>query len=213
MAAPDDAVGAASSRKIGDVVKCGTCGTDREIIDIKKVSDGKQITLACGHTFADRHMVVTENLDITENFDWVILKDPVAEIKRAISNADYFKTVTYACSVFEYCGQEILIWDSNMKKDKQDPLNPEEVSKWSLHRIIEQLFRCKIITDLDAAKLHCIRGLRNEFVHKDYSIKLTSKVAQKISAHHDDIINSTAKLKGIYDELAAKGEAGAAVTD
>ncbi len=61
--------------------------------------------------------------------------------------------------------------------------------------MIEKLLECEKITDSDAAKLHCIRGLKNEFVHEDYSIKLTSKMAQKIDAHNEDIINYTAKLK------------------
>jgi uncharacterized protein YutE (UPF0331/DUF86 family) len=81
------------------------------------------------------------------------------------------------------------------------------------YTIIETLLRRKIIADPDAAKLHCIRGLRNEFVHKDFSIKLTSQMAQKIDVHNVDIINYTTKLKGKYDELAAKAEAGATVAD
>jgi hypothetical protein len=38
-------------------------------------------------------------------------------------------------------------------------------------------------------------------------------MAQKIDAHLDDIINCTAKIKAVYDELAPKAEAGASVTD
>jgi len=152
---------------------------------------------------------VIEKMSISEDTSWVILKNPVEEVRKAEDN-DYFKTVTYACSVFEYCGQQILFWHS---KNKGDPLPIDKVRGWSLHKIIETLLKRRIITDLEAAKLHCIRGLRNEFIHEDYSIKLTSKMAQKIDVHTDDIIEHTAKLKAVYDELAAKAEAGAATTD
>lgn len=202
-----------NATKRREVMYCEACKADREILSVQRISaDKEQITLECGHSFGKMVKSEIEKMSISEDTSWVILKNPVEEVRKAINDKDYFKTVTYTCSVFEYCGQEILIWDSKMKKDKEPPTR-EEVSEWPLHRIIEQLFRRKIITDSEAAKLHCIRGLRNEFVHEDYSIKLTSKMAQKINVHNEDIINYISKLKGKYDELAAKGGAAAAKTD
>jgi hypothetical protein len=48
--------------------------------------------------------VVNEKMFIFEDTSWVILKNPLTEIRKAVNDKDYFKTVTYACSVFEYCG-------------------------------------------------------------------------------------------------------------
>jgi hypothetical protein len=194
-----------------EVRHCGACKADKEVINIENKSQTEKLmTLECGHKITERLLIINENLDISEDTAWVILKNPVEEVRKAINDRDYFKTVTYACSMLEYCGQQILIWHS---KNKSDPLPIEEVRGWSLHKIIEMLLKRRIITDSEAAKLHCIRGLRNEFVHEDYSIKLTSKMAQKIDVHNDDIIEHTAKLKAVYDELATKAEAGAAVAD
>jgi hypothetical protein len=103
-----------------------------------------------------------------------------------------------------------LIWHT---KNIGKPIPVNVVHNWKLHDVIEKLLEYEKITNSDAVKRHSIRGLRKEFVHEDYSIKLTSRIAQKIDAHNDDIIDYTAKLKAVYGELAAKAEAGAAVSD
>ena len=73
----------ALSRRIGDVVKCENCQADRQIVNIEKTSDGKKITLVCRHTFVDRVMVVTENLDITENVDSITEKNTCGRYKKS----------------------------------------------------------------------------------------------------------------------------------
>jgi hypothetical protein len=52
---------------------------------------------------------------ISEDAFWVISKNPVDEIRKAIEAKDYFKTVTYTCTISEYSGLQILIWDSKRK--------------------------------------------------------------------------------------------------
>lgn len=193
------------NNKKEEVRYCEDCKADRKVVKVEELPDGRKITLECGHQAVN--VVINENLYITENVEYVILKDPVAEVKRAVNEQDYFKTVTYAGSVLEYCGQMILLWNS---KNTANPLTAEEVQDWKLKRVIDELLNRGIITATEATKLHSIRGLRNEFVHEDYSIKLTSKMAQKIDVHNEDIISYTARLKAIYDELAAKGKAVAA---
>ena len=144
-------------------------------------------------------MVVNETIGISENTSWVILKDPVAEVKRAINEQDYFKTVTYTCSVLEYCGQQILLWNS---KNTGNPLTAKEVQDWKLFRVINELLSRILITDTDAKKLHSIRELRNEFVHEDISIKITSAIAEKVNALNNDIIYYVGYMKGKYDSMA-----------
>jgi hypothetical protein len=111
---------------------CDKCKANRKVVNVEQLPNKKQLTLDCGHSWGKIVNVVNETMGITEDTSWIILRDPVAEVRKAINEKDYFKTVTYACSVFEYCGQQILIWDSEMK-DNTNPLTVEEVSGWSLH--------------------------------------------------------------------------------
>jgi hypothetical protein len=71
---------------------------------VDKVSD---------HTLADIKKVANmDKVVISDKGSFLILKDPVAEIKKAVKDKDYFKTVAYACSILEYCGKQILLWNS-----------------------------------------------------------------------------------------------------
>jgi hypothetical protein len=74
-------------------------------------------------------MVKVANKDtvgISDEASWLILKDPVAEIQKGVNIGDYFKTVSYACAVFEYCGMQNLVWNSEKtgnplpKKEKKE---------------------------------------------------------------------------------------------
>ena len=69
-----------------------------------------------------------------------------------------------------------------------------------MHVVIDALALCEIITDDDATKMHCIRQLRNNFLHGDSALKLTSEMTEKVYARKQDIINYTATIKRIYDE-------------
>jgi hypothetical protein len=73
-----------------------------------------------------RILIVNEKMEISENFDWRILKNPVEEIRKAVKDNDYFKIVAYACSIFEYCGKQILVWHS---RKASKPLSPQNVAK------------------------------------------------------------------------------------
>ena len=66
---------------------------------------------------------------------------------------------------------------------------------------------CEIITDDDATNMHCIRQLRNNFLHRDSLFKLTSRIVEKVNALNNDIIYYVGYLKGKYDKLAATASA------
>jgi hypothetical protein len=85
-----------------------------------------------------------------------------------------------------------------------DVLTPEKVRKLKLHEVIDALACRGLITDTDATKMHCIRHLRNSFIHEEYSLKLPSEIAQKVDASIDDIINYTTILKDKYDESVSR---------
>jgi hypothetical protein len=113
-----------------EVEYCETCNADREVRSVEDLSDDdkKLITLVCGHTLPRIFKSVKENVGISDNASWLILKDPVAEIKKAVKDNDYFKTVTYACSIFEYCGLQILVWHASMS-EKPLPTNKKKKKK------------------------------------------------------------------------------------
>jgi hypothetical protein len=194
-----------------EVRECPICKVDREVVSIEKLPDKKQMTLECGHPLGEIVVVVNENGGISENTSWVILKDPVADVKRAVNENDYFKIVAYACAVLEYCGLRILVWDA---KSTGKPLSTTKKRKkgdeWTFYEIINLLRERDKITEEEKDMLHDIRCLRNEFIHEGYSIKISSKTASRVSALTPDIINYTAKLKAVHDELATKGEAASA---
>jgi len=150
---------------------CETCKANREVHSVEESSDGKELTtLVCGHTFPRITKSVKENVGISDNTYWRILKDHIEEIRKAVEDNDYFKIVAYACSIFEYCGKQILVWHSR-KAGK--PLSPQNVAKCDLYSVINELFSHKILTDMDVKqKMHSIRCLRNSFVYEGYLLNL-----------------------------------------
>ena len=137
------------------------------------------------------------------NLSYVLLKDPVAELKRAVNENDYFKIVAYACAVFEYCWLQILVWDSKSTGNPL-PAKKRKDNDWTLYEIINELRRHDIVTEADKDKLHDIRCLRNDFIHDGYSFKISSETSSRVGALAPDIINYTGLLKTLYDELAAR---------
>src|SRR5918992_441291 len=169
---------------------CETCKADREVrrsVLDPSDKDRQLITLVCGHSFGK--LVKVADLDtvgISDNFYWLILKDPVAEIKKAVKDNDYFKTVAYACSVFEFCGKQILVWHSR----KSGKALSGNVAEWRLKKVINVLYDRKIIEDRSVKKkMHEIRDLRNKFIHKESSLKLTPEIVNKVNSSTQDIIS------------------------
>lgn len=91
-----------------------------------------------------------------------------------------------------------MVWPSR-KAGTQ--LSRKKVTDWKLEKVINELFCRKILTDMNVKpKMHSIRKLRNCFIHKQYSLKLTPKIVERVKASTQDIINCTALLKAKYDE-------------
>jgi Domain of unknown function (DUF4145) len=152
----------------------------REVRSVEELPDGRKFkTLGCGHTLLQMVIVANENVEIFENAEWVILRDPVEEIKKAVNDKDYFKMVAHACSIFEYCGKQILVWQSK-KKGKQ--LSMKIVRNMELKTVINVLSSRGIINGAIKNKMHCIRKLRNSFIHKKYSLKLSSQMVKRVNA-------------------------------
>jgi hypothetical protein len=67
-----------------EVRHCEICNADRKVIKVEKLPDRKQMTLECGHPFGEIGVVITEPIHISEKVDYAILRDPVAEVRRAV---------------------------------------------------------------------------------------------------------------------------------
>jgi hypothetical protein len=140
--------------------------------------------------------VTNEKVGISDSASWLILKDPVAEIKKAVKDNDYFKTVAYTCVVLDFCGKQILCWHSQ-KSGKSLSGNVEE---WSLKKVINVLYDRKILEDKSVKKkMQEIRELRNAFIHKHYSFDLTQEIVDKVNAYNEDIIYCVGLIKYKYD--------------
>jgi hypothetical protein len=57
---------------------------EREVRSVEVLSDGKKLTLECGHAFRMRIFNVNEEMQISDNFSWVEQKNPVEEIRKAV---------------------------------------------------------------------------------------------------------------------------------
>jgi hypothetical protein len=204
-----------------EVRHCVICDADKKVIKVEKLPDRKQFTLECGHPYGEIVMVVNDTMTITEEIeDSIIGKDPEAEIRKAIENNDYSKIVITACSAFEDYGKKILVRHLNENLNKTvlialDFRNNKNLLKLNhetaqnknklkdLHVIIDALALCEIITDDDATKMHCIRQLRNNFLHRGSLFKLSFRIIEKVNALNDDIIYYVKYLKDKYDKSAA----------
>lgn len=89
-----------------------------------------------------------------------------------------------------------MVWHS--EKSGNPPL--QNIDRWDLWQVIDELLSRGLITETAATKLHCIRHLRNSFIHREYSLRLPSGIAEKVDASIEDIINYTKLLKAEYDK-------------
>ncbi len=211
------AVASDDESTINGIRECPICKVDRKVVSIEKLPDKKQFTLECGHPYGEIVMVIPESLNISEGkMIWTSDKDPVAGIRKALEINDYSKALGLACTVFENYGNEILtwymkrnpkktviipVWDIKKRKDHNITLTtPENELNLKLHLVIDGLAVCEIVSDDDATKMHCIRQLRNNFLHGDSALKLTSEIAERVDARTDDIINYTITIKRKHDE-------------
>jgi hypothetical protein len=81
-----------------------------------------------------------ENVNASENLSFEIVKDPIGEITRDKEAKDYFKAISYSCTVFEYYGKQILLWHF---KNIGTPVGEKKL-KDSLQSIIILLYTHKM---------------------------------------------------------------------
>jgi hypothetical protein len=79
-----------------------------------------------------------------------IIKDPIGEVSRAKKDRDYFKAISYSCTVFEYYGKQILLWHF---KNIGTPVGKKKLKDLSPHSIIDLLYNHRIIDETTYNKI------------------------------------------------------------
>lgn len=54
--------------------------------------------------------ILEPTVQVSDIVSYTIIKDPIGELNRAQAEQDYFKAISYSCTVFEYYGKQILVW-------------------------------------------------------------------------------------------------------
>lgn len=75
------------------------------------------------------------------------------------------------------------------------------VRNMKLETVVNVLSRRDIISETIEKKMHDIRRLRNSFIHKKYSLKLSSQKAKEIIDLTEDIIECTKFIKEEYEKI------------
>lgn len=143
--------------------------------------------------------LIPETLTLSENVSFVAIKDPVGEINRAQSEQDYFKAISYSCSVFEYYGKQILLW---YFKKNDTPVDVDRVGRFTLEYTILMLYTHKIIDGSTKIKIFQVTKMRRKFIHEDYSIRLSSEQIEEAKKITPVALESVKSLKAIYNNMA-----------
>jgi hypothetical protein len=129
---------------------------------------------------------VNEKVEISDNASWLIIKDPIEEVKKAEKDSDYFKIITYSCAVFEYYGKQILVWQS---KKAANLISTNQVRKLRLEQVIDELSSRSITNANVKTKMHSIRNLRNSFIHNEYSVRISPQIYKQVITSVQDAID------------------------
>jgi len=162
---------------------CPHCKMPRKVVRVEVIENGKKVTLECGHSFRDLAVVINETLKTSDSVSVMIMKEPVEEIRKAIQDHDYFKAVTYGCTIFEHFGKLVLI--SHFRKIER-PIGKDRIKYMTLEAVIIMLYTAKLIDDPIYNAILRVKDVRNDFIHEDASIKFTpeqQEVARKSSDH------------------------------
>jgi hypothetical protein len=140
-----------------------------------------------------------ENVNVSEHHpSFEIIKDPIGEVNRAKNNKDYFKAISFSCTVFEYYGKQILVWHF---KNIGTPVGKKKLKELSLHSIVVLLYTHKIIDETTYNKILEVKAIRNDFVHDEHSIRFPSEQLQKAERTTIKAMDCIISLKAIFDDM------------
>jgi len=178
--------------------KCVICDKDVEVTSIQNFSDYSLESLSCGHSSRAYSRTIAENVAVSDTASWVIIKDPIGEIKEAKDKKDYYKLFSYACSVFEYYGRQILVWQFNKNNT---PVSKDKLQHITLETIIVMLYTHKIIDQPTYTKIIEVKNFRNDFIHENYSVTYTPAILKDAESKSKFAFESIETLKKVYDSF------------
>ena len=141
---------------------------------------------------------IVDNVPISERLSASILKDPIKEIKNAQDERDYFKALSYSCTIFEYYGIRILRQHFHRNGT---PVKPKKLEHLNLMSIIIMLYTNKIIKEGAYSDMFKVRDLRNRFVHNDYSIAIPTDILNEAEGCTVQALECVSLLKHKYDNM------------
>jgi hypothetical protein len=135
------------------------CNRDVDIIEVRPYTDYVETILSCGHTPKKyARSIIEPSIQVSDNVLYNIIKDPIGEISRARSEKDYFKAITYSCTVFEYYGKQVLVW---YFAENNTPVSKDRLEGISLEPTIIMLYTHRIIDDHINGKILEVKKLRS----------------------------------------------------
>jgi hypothetical protein len=134
---------------------------------------------------------------VSDSVSWTIIKDPINELTRAEKDGDYYKLFSYACTVSEYYGKQILFW--HFKKNNT-PVGKDKIKGITLQSIIIMLYSNGLIDEPTYSKIMKVKELRNDFIHEDYSITYSSGFLEKMKSNGYLAFDCISFLKKVYEE-------------
>jgi hypothetical protein len=179
---------------------CEECNVRRKVDSITNLDNDRKLKrLACGHEMTQIIKISNDTVGITEQVLPFTIRDPIAEIKRAESERDYFKIVVYSCAVFEFYGRRLLVWNA---EKTAHPLYEKDPDDMKLHGVIIELEKRGIIDGALKGKLERIKGLRTKFTHKNKAVVFEAQLGTEVMQSLPDVYDCLTFLKGEYEKGA-----------
>lgn len=181
-------------------VRCEKCDKTIEITNTEHFKDYDIDYLACGHNSKKITRTFVDNVSVSDSFSWTIIKEPLNELVRAEKDADYYKLLSYACTIFEYYGKQILIW--HFKKN-DTPISKDRIKYLTLEAVIIMLYTNKLIDQSIHTKIIQVKELRNDFIHEDYSFTYSMEDAKKMKLTSALAIECVTFMREVYHNMFA----------
>jgi hypothetical protein len=180
--------------------ECAKCNKRVNVTHTEHFSDHDVEHFSCGHVSKVIAMEIKETISVSDSLSWNIIKDPINELKKAEKDADYYKLLSYACTIFEYYGKQILLW--NFKRNNT-PIGKDRIKHLTLEVVIIMLYTHKLIDQTIHTKMIQVKDIRNDFIHEDYSISYSMEDAVKMKSTSAFAIDCVIFLKQVYHDMFA----------
>lgn len=177
--------------------ECIKCDKSVDITYTEHFFDHVVEHFSCGHISKIVTRELGEVIRVSDSPSWSIIKDPIKELTGAEEDGDYFKLVSYACTVFEYYGKQILLW--HFKKNNT-PVGKDKIKSITLHSTIVMLYTNNLIDEPTYSKIMKVKELCNDFIHEDYSITYSSEFLEKMKSNGNLAFDCIRFLKKVYED-------------